>query len=211
MAVVADGIEARRANFSWDRAYTNDWAPWDIGRPQSAWIQLADAGEIASPVLDSGCGTGEHTLFLASRGLDALGIDVSPTAIRRAREKAAQRGLAAEFQVGDVLAFEALGRQFATIIDSGVFHVFDDRDRARYAKSLAAALQDGGVLHLLAFSEQTPGTEGPRRVTQAELRAAFADGWDVERISPSQIEVRPDYAPEPAHAWLARIVRRRGR
>ncbi len=158
-------------------------------------------------MLDAGCGTGEHTLLVAERGLDVLGIDISPAAVRLARAKAAQRGLDATFEVGDVLALDRLGRTFATVIDSGVFHIFDDADRVRYVMSLGAVVDPGGVVHLLCFSEHTPGATGPRRVTQAELRAAFADGWDVERIEAARLEVREDYAPEPAHAWLARIVR----
>jgi SAM-dependent methyltransferase len=191
----------------WDTVYQQDQAPWDIGRPQAVWIRLADAGEITSPVLDSGCGTGEHTLLLASRGMDVLGVDVSRTAVDRARQKAADRGLDADFQVGDVLALHHLGRSFATIIDSGVFHVFSDADRIRYVHSLASVIQQGGVLHLLAFSELTPGERGPRRVTQAELRAAFADGWEIQRIEAAELEVRPDWSQEAPRCWLARIVR----
>jgi 2-polyprenyl-3-methyl-5-hydroxy-6-metoxy-1,4-benzoquinol methylase len=56
------------------------------------WIDLADAGEIESPVLDSGCGTGEHALMLAERGFEVLGLDIAPTAIERARDKARERG-----------------------------------------------------------------------------------------------------------------------
>ena len=151
--------DADPRSFSWDAAYVDDSAPWDIGRPQRAWIRLADAGEIKSAVLDSGCGTGEHTLALAERGMEVLGIDVVPTAIGVAREKAASRGLNAEFQVGDVLALDQLGRTFATVIDSGVFHIFDDADRARYVDSLAAVLEPGGVVYVLAFSEHTPGEQ----------------------------------------------------
>ena len=195
------------ASASWDAVYVTDSAPWDIGRPQSAFVGLADAGEVRSPVLDSGCGTGEHALMLAARGLEVMGVDLSKTAIERARQKAEERGLIATFAVGDVLALDRLGRTFATIVDNGVFHVFDDDDRARYVRSLAAAAHAGTVLHLMCFSEHTPGTAGPRRVTQAELRDAFADGWRVERIEPAILEVRPDWAPGPAQAWLARIVR----
>jgi SAM-dependent methyltransferase len=192
---------------AWDAAYEQDQIPWDIGRPQAVFVRLADAGEITSPVLDSGCGTGEHTMLLASRPMDVLGIDVSRTAIDRARQKAADRGVDADFQVGDVLALHHLGRTFATIIDSGVFHTFSDADRVRYVASLASVIQQGGVLHLLAFSELTPGERGPRRVTQAELRSAFADGWEVERIDAAELEVRSDWSEEAPRCWLARIVR----
>jgi SAM-dependent methyltransferase len=191
----------------WDAAYVEDSAPWDIGRPQMAWVRLADAGEITPPVLDAGCGTGEHALLFAERGLDVLGIDVSATAISRARAKAEHRGLDAEFVVGDVLALDRLNRSFRTIVDSGVFHLFDDTDRHRYVASLASAMEPDGVLHLLCFSEHTPGNEGPRRVTQAELREAFADGWRVERIEAAEFEVRPDWPLGAAQAWQARIVR----
>ena len=192
---------------AWDEAYLEDSAPWDIGHPQAAWIRLADAGEITSPVLDSGCGTGEHALLFASRCHQSLGVDVSPAAISRAQAKAEQRGLVVEFVVGDVLALDRLNRSFRTIVDSCVFHVFDDTERARYVASLACVLEPDGVLHLLCFSEQTPGTDGPRRVTQAELRDAFADGWRVERIEAAEIEVRPDWPSGTARAWLARIAR----
>jgi SAM-dependent methyltransferase len=189
----------------WNSAYVDNWAPWDIGRPQPVWIEIA--GELVSPVLDSGCGTGEHALMFAEQGLEVLGIDISPRAIEMAKEKAARRGLDAEFGVGDVLELDRLGRRFATVIDSAVFHVFGDVDRARYVESLASVLDPGGLLYLLVFSEHTPGEEGPRRVTQGELRLAFANGWDVRQIEPALIEVREDYGLDPARAWLARIVK----
>ena len=123
------------------------------------------------------------------------------------RDKAKRRGSTAAFVVGDVLRLEDLDRRFASVIDSAVFHVFDDADRARYVASLASVVEPGGVLHLLAFSDKVPGDAGPRRVSQAELRAAFADGWEVERINDAFVEVRPDWTIQRPHAWLARIVR----
>ena len=77
----------------WERAYARGDLPWDIGRPQSAFRRLAKAGLIAGPVLDSGCGTGEHALLVASLGIEAVGVDVSPTAIRQAQAKARDLGL----------------------------------------------------------------------------------------------------------------------
>jgi len=206
MLRVGDGSEAVTSSGSWDSAYTMGWAPWDIGRPQPVFVQLADAGEITSPVLDSGCGTGEHALMLAERGLAVVGVDIAPTAIGRARQKAVDRGLGVRFEVGDVLALDRLGLSFPTVIDSGVFHTFDDTDRPSYVRSLASVLEPSGVLHLLCFSELTPGTWGPRRVTQAELREAFADGWRIDRIEAARFDVREGLADQP-HAWLARITR----
>jgi 2-polyprenyl-3-methyl-5-hydroxy-6-metoxy-1,4-benzoquinol methylase len=71
--------------------------PWDIRRPQAALVALADAGLIRCRVLDAGCGTGEHVLMCADRGLDATGVDLAQMALRAAEEKARARGLTARF------------------------------------------------------------------------------------------------------------------
>jgi SAM-dependent methyltransferase len=204
---VVDGGSEAAANFDWDAFYADDTAPWNLGRPQPALIEVADSGEIRSPVLDSGCGTGEHALMLAERGHEVVGLDISPRAIEQAEAKAAERGLTATFVVGDALALDRLDRRFKTVIDCGVFHVFDDDDRVRYVRSLATVIDPGGTLHLLCFSEHTPGEGGPRRVTQGEIYSSFEEGWQVETIRAARIDVREEYQLEAAHAWLARITR----
>jgi SAM-dependent methyltransferase len=202
--------EARRGDPHppWDASYTGETpAPWDIGRPQPAFVRLADEGRLSSRVLDSGCGTGENALLAASRGADVVGIDVAPTAIARARAKAADRGLTARFEVADALDVSDLGLDVDTVIDSGVFHVFDDEDRARYVASLAAVLRPGGSYYLMCFSDQQPGDWGPRRVRADELRSAFRDGWSVESISADTFEINPINGATQAQAWLAAIRR----
>jgi len=195
---------------SWDDAYAMDRPPaWDIGRPQPAFLRLADRGLLAGRLLDSGCGTGEHTLLAAARGAEATGIDVSARAIELARAKAAERGSAARFETGDVLRLGDLGLTFDTVLDSGVFHVFSDEDRVRYVASLAAALRPGGYCYLMCFSDRQPGDAGPRRVSQDELRAAFGDGWAVTGIEAETFEVnRSVFDFTSAQAWLAVIERR---
>jgi len=195
---------------SWDSSYATEAEPppWDIGRPQPAFVRLADRGLLSGRLLDAGCGTGEHTLLAAARGAEATGVDISPRAIARARDKAAKRGLRARFEVADVLSLGELGMTFDTIIDSGVFHVFDDEDRARYVTSLASVLDAGGHCYLACFSDRQPGDMGPRRVRQDELRAAFSDGWAVDSIEADTFEVNPAGFPTPiVQAWLATIRR----
>jgi SAM-dependent methyltransferase len=195
---------------SWDDAYSGDRPPpWDIGRPQPAFVRLADQGLLAGQMLDSGCGTGEHTLLAAARGAVATGVDMSARAIGLARAKAADRGLTARFETGDVLRLGDLGLTFDTIIDSGVFHVFSDEDRIRYVASLASVLRPGGRCYLICFSDRQPGDFGPRRVSQDELRAAFGDGWAIASIEADTFEINRamlDFAS--AQAWLAVIERR---
>jgi cyclopropane fatty-acyl-phospholipid synthase-like methyltransferase len=192
----------------WDSAYeAGSRPPWDIGRPQPTFVRLADDGLLSGRVLDAGCGSGEHALLAAARGADAVGMDISPRAIEQARRKAGERGLTVRFEVADALSLGELGLTFDTVIDSGLFHVFDDADRARYVTSLASVLPPGGTCYLMCFSDRQPGTMGPRRVRQEELRAAFSDGWAVTAIVAEAFEVNPGFGAPAAQAWLATIRR----
>jgi cyclopropane fatty-acyl-phospholipid synthase-like methyltransferase len=188
-----------------DEMYTGT-PPWDIGHPQPSLRAVADAGGLTGRVLDAGCGTGEHALMAAALGLDATGIDGSPRAIDLARRKAAERGIAVRVLVADALDLGSLGETFDTVIDSGLFHVFSDEDRARYVDSLRAVTAPGGRVYVLCFSDRFPPGFGPRRVTQDEIRASFSDGWTVEAIEAVNLEV--NISPNPVLAWLATIERR---
>ena len=174
---------------TFESAYAGQ-APWDIGRPQKAFLDVAD--QIAGSILDAGCGTGENALFFAGRGHQVTGIDFLYEPITRAKQKAAERGLAATFLVMDALALKDLPEVFDSVIDSGLFHVFNDDDRRRYVEGLGTVLRPGGRLLLLCFSDEEPGTQGPRRVSRKEVGEAFAEGWEVESITPARFEVRPD-------------------
>ena len=239
---------------SWDAAYAGSTPPpWDLGRPQPAFVRLAEQGLLTGQVLDVGCGTGEQTLLAASSGAEALGVDVSPLALEQARGKAAARRIpaaaggqigpaagggqigpaagggqigpaagggqigpaagggqigTARFEVADALSLGDLGLSFDTVIDSGLFHVFDDDNRARYVASLASVLRPGGHLYLMCFSDRQPGTLGPRRVSEDELRAAFGDGWTILAIQADTFAVNLGLFPSTTvQAWLATVSR----
>jgi ubiquinone/menaquinone biosynthesis C-methylase UbiE len=200
-----EGLEPTDAGAPrWDAAYAAA-PPWDIGRPQSAFLALAEAGELRGRVLDVGCGTGEHALMAAGLGLDATGLDIAPTAIAVAERKAGQRGLRARFLVGDALELAALDERFDTLLDCGLFHVFDDHQRQAFVVSLASVTRPGGRYFMLCFSDRQAGQIGPRRVGQAEIRSSFAEGWRVDSIEPAVIEITMN--PAGAAAWLAALTR----
>jgi SAM-dependent methyltransferase len=188
----------------WDASYAGT-PPWDIGRPQRPFVELADAGLLRGAVLDLGCGTGEHALLAAERGLRATGVDVAPTAIERARAKARQRGLDARFLVQDALTVDSLGETFDVVLDCGFFHVLPDPARVALAGVLRRIMAPGATYFLLCFSDRVPGDAGPRRIRQEEIRTACADGFSVDSITESSIEATILDVPVPA--WLARIRR----
>ena len=220
MDLIAAGIADNRSvsTPSWDSSYAGSTPPpWDLGRPQPAFVRLAEQGLLTGQVLDVGCGTGEQTLLAASSGAEALGVDVSPLALEQARAKAVARGSPAaaggqigraRFEVGDALNLADLGLSFDTVIDCGLFHVFDDDRRVGYVASLASVLRPGGHLYLMCFSDRQPGTFGPRRVSQDELRAAFGDGWMILAIQTDTFALNLGFFPDTtAQAWLATVRR----
>ncbi|MFA7071534.1 MAG: class I SAM-dependent methyltransferase [Methanoculleus sp.] len=180
--------------------------PWEIGRPQKAFVELARAGEVVGSVLDVGCGTGDHVLFFAEEGHEVLGIDTAALAIRKAEAKAAARGLSAQFLVHDALDLVGLGRTFDSVIDSGFFHVLSDEDRPVFVENLAAVLAPGGRYFMLCFSDRNPGDYPlPRRLAKEEIRDSFRNGWRINYIRPMVFE--NSIQPEGHHAWLASITR----
>jgi len=180
--------------------------PWDIGRPQSAFLRLAQAGAIRGRVLDAGCGTGEHALMAAGLGLDATGIDLSATALRFAARKARDQGRTARFLRHDARQLADLGESFDTVLDCGLFHVFGGGDRAAYVAGLRQVLRPGGRYFMLSFSDQQAGDWGPvHKLTRSAIRDAFADGWHVDSIEASTIDITTD--PDGARAWLAAVTR----
>jgi SAM-dependent methyltransferase len=196
---------------TFENAYTGQ-APWDIGKPQKDFIDVAD--QITGSILDAGCGTGDTALFFAGRGNRVTGIDFLEEPIKRAKRKAVERGISATFLVMDALALKDLPEVFDNVIDSGLFHVFSDEDRQRYVDGLATVLKTDGSLFLLCLSDEEPGTQGPRRVTKKELRNAFVKGWEIESIEPSRFEVRPDlkdfaFSEGGLKAWFALMRRTR--
>lgn len=197
----------RWAGQSWDVSYLDGPAPWDIGQPQPAVLRLAAEGAFAGVVLDAGCGTGENALHIASLGLHVVGVDVAKTAVAAAREKAATRGIGAEFVVGDALHLDQLGRVFETVLDCGLFHTFDSDERREYVASLASVTRRGAELYVLCFSDVGPETCGPHPVSEEDLRAAFtrSGGWSVASVNPDRIPTT--FNAQGVPAWLAKVER----
>jgi SAM-dependent methyltransferase len=210
-------MEPLTLSSSWDSVYRSRSAPWLIDQPQPAIVALERDGWIRGTVLDVGCGAGEHTIHLAARGHDVLGVDFAAAAVHVAEANAAQRDVPARFEVADALALGDTPR-FDTIVDSALFHIFGAAERAGYVRSLSGVCRPGGRVFVLALavSDTEPGF-GPR-IADPVIRDAFGEGWTLEDLRASRYRVLVDadnaarsglpagqFADLPA--WLARVRR----
>ena len=142
----------------------------------------------------------------AELGLEAWGIDTSPRAIKLAREKASARGLAADFRAWDALDLQGLREPFGTVVDSGLFHIFERDERERFVESLRHAVASGGRYVMLCFSESVRMGFGPLSISAEEIRSSFGGGWEIESIDPATMEV--NFTPVGISAWLSIIALR---
>ena len=202
-------INQPTASAGFAKAYEGN-PPWDIGRPQPPFVAIAD--QVASPLLDAGCATGGTFVFFAARGVRVTGIDFVEEAIRRARARAANCGLSVEFLTKDAMTLAGWDRQFATVIDSGLFHVYSGDDRRRYVRGLAHVLKPGGRLYLFSFNDAASWPGGG--VSKQDLHDAFADGWNFESLelaqgemNPAFVAEHPDALPKDGKMWFA-VIRR---
>src|SRR6478672_10262775 len=136
------GPRRARGVEDFDALYAAGTPAWDIGRPQSAFRELADRGR------------------LVGRGLDATGLDAAGTAIAIAKRKADERALTVQFMTWDALRLADLGQSFDTVLDCGLFHVLEDPDRPTFVEGLRTCMPADARYYMLCFSDLEPGDWG---------------------------------------------------
>ncbi|RZQ61869.1 class I SAM-dependent methyltransferase [Amycolatopsis suaedae] len=157
--------------------------PWDIGEPQPVVVALADAGDVRGDVLDVGCGQGDNSIFLATRGFHVTGVDGSTTALEIARQRAARQGARVDFVQADATTLDGIEPQFDTVLDSALYHCLEGDQRSAYSAALHRVTRPGARLHLLCFADV--GNEAlaiPMAVSQDDLRQHLGRHWDIHEI-----------------------------
>ena len=162
---------------SWEQAYQDNFTPWDRGEPSPALVDFFERHEITGRVLVPGCGVGHDVAFLVSRGLDAVGLDIAPTAIERAKVRYPE--LAERFVLGDL--FE-LKDQFDAVVEHTCLCALPPTWREKYREAVAGLLKPGGRLIGVFFinPEMDEGETGPPfGISEAELKALMAPRFEL--------------------------------
>lgn len=184
---------------SWNESYASGQLPWDTGEPEPLLVEFVGSG-IVTPgrTLEIGAGTGTNAIWMAERGFEVLGVDVSPLAVERAHAKLAGRALRCRFAAGDFLAWPPPEDPFLFVFDRGCFHVFDEpSERQRFAAQVAAALVPGGLWLSLIGSTEGPAREvGPPRRSAREVALAIEPSLEI-------VELRSaEFHAHGAKAWF---------
>jgi len=173
-------------NLFFDLWYKFGKPPWIIDQAQPDLIAAAEKGEVRGPtVLDVGCGDGNNAIYLASRGFDVTGIDVSAKAISMANQKAANAKVAVTFLTLDALKIGTLDKRFDSVIDFGLFHNLGDDDRRRYVRELSEVCVSKGQFLMMCLGDKAGEypvypKRYPPTVSQEQIRASFSDGWKID-------------------------------
>ncbi len=154
--------------------------PWDIGGPQPVLVDLENAGRVLGDVLDIGSGLGDNAIHLAKCGYRVTGMDIAPTAVEKARARAAEQGVDVTFTTGNATRLDGYENDFDTVTSSLVFHCFNAEQRRVYADALARALRPGG--RLLQWCSRGDAA-GPEPLTEEAVRTAFGGpGWTITSL-----------------------------
>jgi SAM-dependent methyltransferase len=190
---------------SWNDSYASGHLPWDTGEPEPLLVEFVQSGAVApNRTLEIGAGTGTNAIWLAERGFDVVGLDVSPLAVERAQAKMNGQSLRCRFAARDFLAEGAPGGGFEFVFDRGCFHVFDEpSERQRFAAHVAAALAPGGLwLSLIGSTEGPPREVGPPRRSACDVTLAIEPALEI-------VELRSaEFLGSNAKAWFC-LSRRR--
>lgn len=190
---------------SWNESYASGQLPWDTGQPEPLLVEFVTSGGVSpAPTLEIGAGTGTNAIWLAERGFDVVGVDVSPLAVERAHAKMEGRALRCRFAALDFLTVPPPGGPFQFVFDRGCFHVFDETDeRQRFAAQVVAALAPGGLwLSIIGSTEGPPREVGPPRRSAREVTLAIEPVLEI-------VELRSaEFRGHGAKAWFC-LSRRR--
>jgi methyl halide transferase len=184
---------------SWNESYASGQLPWDTGQPEPLLVEFVTAGGVAPcPTLEIGAGTGTNAIWMAERGFDVLGVDVSPLAVERARAKMGEGTLHCQFAAWDFLAAPLPDGLYHFVFDRGCFHVFDESDeRERFVAQVAASLAPGGLWLSLIDGTEGPAREvGPPRRSAREVTLAIEPALEI-------VELRSaEFRGHGAKAWF---------
>jgi SAM-dependent methyltransferase len=131
--------------------------PWNIETPPDALVRLVESGKVPPcEVIDLGCGAGNYAIYLAHKGFNVTGVDISPTAIKFAKENAKKKKVKCNFLVADVVddLMNVVKKTFDFAYDWEVLHHIFPEKRKKFVQNVYGVLNPGGKYFSVCFNEK---------------------------------------------------------
>ncbi len=165
----------------WDEHYKTGDVFWDKGKPAPALAEYLRRHPMRGKTLVPGCGRGHEVAMAVENGLDAIGLDISPTGLSEARELYPQ--MAERFIIGNFFDPPAeMHGAFDIVLEHTLLCALPLERRVDYRRAVDLTLRPGGLLLGVWFINPAldPGEEGPPfGISVAELTALFQDGYEI--------------------------------
>ncbi len=154
MEIIPEGIYSREMNKVYEMIPLEK-IPWNVETPPAVLVELVQSGKLKPcKAIDLGCGAGNYAIYLAGKGFDVTGVDISPVAIKHAWENALKKGVKCRFLVTDLLGdLHEIDETFDFAYDWELLHHIFPGDRETYAKNVHKLLNPGGKYLSVCFNE----------------------------------------------------------
>jgi SAM-dependent methyltransferase len=194
--------DSRKDFPDWETLYKNqrvETMPWYNENFDSDLENELDERKIINnhhKFLDLGTGPATQAIWLAKRGFNVIGSDLSEAAISRARKIYAKEKNV-NFIVDDILNSKFKDNEFDYIFDRGCFHVLLPADRQKYISKIKQILKKhNGILFLKCFSDKERRQEGPYKFSPDEIRDLFSESFRIDSIKESVYQGTLDPFPK---------------
>jgi SAM-dependent methyltransferase len=167
----------------WESRYQTGDMPWEKGAAHPALIAFLKSNPVRGRVLVPGCGLGHDVRALAATADEVVGLDISPSAVTRAKAHPAIGG--ERYVFGNLFALPpSLRGAFDVVFEHTCFCAINPERRTDYVSAVASALVPKGLLLAVFYLDPglDPGQTGPPfGVAREELDALFGSRFTVVR------------------------------
>ena len=175
----------------WDKTYRSKSLgeiPWHSGQPDRRLVRLVREGKITKGrVLDMCSGDGTNSIYLASRGFEVVGVDISRTAVKIARQRCQKRNVSCDYHVGSVLDL-TYDKTFDLVFDRGCFHHIPETRKPHYVDLVKNLHGTKGKFFLLCFSDKNPPFK--KNLSREDIRSYFSKNFEIFFIKDS-VHIEP--------------------
>lgn len=171
---------------SWEAIYKErslEEIPWHSEKPAEYLVELLQKKEVkVGFALDVCSGAGTNATYLAKKGFDVTGVDISQTATKHAEHRAKREGVSKKcrFFSGDLTKMNLSKERFDFIFDRGCYHHISEDDKPRFVRTINESLKKGGKYFSSCFTYKNPPSE--KNVSKEEIMENFSQYFEIATI-----------------------------